>query len=77
VVELQLGGASYPLQRASRQSLSRVTQHPSPRPIVRAGMLLAVAMNAVNANRTLAAKIALAGSLVLISVALAAWATSW
>ena len=51
-----------------------ITQHPSLKPIVRAGLLPAVAMSAVVINTTLAEKMAIGGLLVLVSVVLAVWA---
>jgi len=53
-----------------------ITEHPSLKPIVRAGLLPAVAMSTIAVNTTPAEKIAIAGLLVLVSVALAVWATS-
>jgi len=50
-----------------------MTEHPSLKPIVRAGLLPAVAMSAVAVNTTLAEKIAILGLLVLVSVGLAIW----
>jgi len=52
-----------------------ITEHPSLKPIVRAGLLPAVAMSAVAVNTTVDSKTIVAGLLVLISVALAIWAT--
>ena len=52
-----------------------ITEHPSLKPIVRAGLLPAVAMSVVAVNTTPAEKIAIAGLLALVSVALAIWAT--
>ena len=52
-----------------------ITEHPSVKPIVRAGLLPAVAMSAVAVNTTPAEKAAILGLLVLVSVALAIWAT--
>ncbi len=52
-----------------------ITEHPSLKPIVRAGLVPAVAMSVVAVNTTLAEKTAIAGLLVLVSVALAIWAT--
>jgi hypothetical protein len=52
-----------------------ITEHPSLKPIVRAGLLPAVAMAAVAVNTTTAEKTAIVGLLVLVSVALAVWAT--
>ena len=52
-----------------------ITEHPSLKPIVRAGLLPAVAMSTVAINTTPAEKIAIIGLLVLVSVAVAIWAT--
>jgi hypothetical protein len=52
-----------------------ITEHPSLKQIVRAGLLPAVAMSAVVVDTTAAEKIAIIGSLVLVSVTLAVWAT--
>jgi len=51
-----------------------ITEHPGLKPIVRAGLVPAVAMSAVAVNTTPAEKAAIAGLLVLVSVALAVWA---
>jgi len=52
-----------------------ITEHPSLKPIVRAGLLPAVAMSAVAVNTTVDEKTIVAVLLVLVSVALAVWAT--
>ncbi len=52
-----------------------ITEHPSLKPIVRAGLLPAVAMSTIAVNTTPAEKMVIAGLLVLVSVALAVWAT--
>jgi len=52
-----------------------ITEHPSLRPMVRAGLMPAVAMSTIAVNTSLAEKVAIAGLLVLFSVALAIWAT--
>jgi len=52
-----------------------ITEHPSLKPIVRVGLLPAVAMSAVAVNITVDEKTIGAVLLVLISVALAVWAT--
>jgi len=52
-----------------------ITEHPSLKPIVRAGLLPAVTMSAVAVNNTLAEKTAIVGLLVLVSVILAIWVT--
>jgi len=51
-----------------------ITENPSLKPIVRAGLLPAVAMSTVAVNTTLTEKTAMLGLLALVSVALAAWA---
>ena len=51
-----------------------ITEHPSLKPIVRAGLAPAVAMSTMAVNTTPAEKAAIAGLLVLFSVALAIWA---
>jgi hypothetical protein len=51
-----------------------ITEHPSLKPIVRAGLLPAVAMSTIAINTTPAEKIVIVGLLVLVSVALAVWA---
>ena len=51
-----------------------ITEHPSLKPIVRAGLVPAVAMSTVAVNTTPAEKAAIIGLLVLVSVALAVWA---
>jgi len=52
-----------------------IAEHPSLKPIVRAGLLPAVATSTVVVNTTMAEKIVIVGLLVLVSVALAAWVT--
>jgi hypothetical protein len=52
-----------------------ITEHPSLKPVVRAGLIPAVAISAIVVNTTPVEKIAIAGLLVLLSVALALWAT--
>ena len=52
-----------------------ITEHPSLKPIVRAGLLPVVAMSTVAVNTTTAEKTAIVGLLVLVSVAVAIWAT--
>ena len=54
-----------------------ITEHPSLKPIVRAGLLPSVAMATISVNTTVAEKIAIAGLLVLVSAALAVWAKRW
>jgi hypothetical protein len=50
-----------------------ITEHPSLRPMVRAGLMPAVAMSTVAVNTSPAEKAAIGGLLVLFSVALAVW----
>ena len=52
-----------------------ITEHPVLKPIVRAGLVPAVAISAVVVNTTLAEKVAMVGLVVLVSVALAVWGT--
>jgi len=52
-----------------------ITEHPSLKPIVRAGLVPAVAMSTVAVSTTPAEKAAILGLSVLISVALAIWVT--
>jgi len=52
-----------------------IAEHPNLKPIVRAGLLPAVAMSTVAVNTSPAEKIAIVGLLVLVSVGVAAWAT--
>jgi hypothetical protein len=52
-----------------------ITEHPSLKPIVRAGLLPAVAMSTIAVNTTPAEKIAIIVLLALVVVALAIWAT--
>jgi len=52
-----------------------ITEHPSLKPIVRAGLVPAVAMSILAVNTSLAEKITIIGLLALVSVALAVWAT--
>jgi hypothetical protein len=52
-----------------------ITEHPSLKPIVRAGLVPAVAMSTLAVNTTPAEKAAIAGLLALVSVALVVWAT--
>jgi hypothetical protein len=51
-----------------------ITEHPSLKPIVRAGLLPAVAISTVVVNTTPSEKMTILGLLVLVSVALAVWA---
>jgi hypothetical protein len=50
-----------------------ITEHPSLKPIVRAGLAPAVAMSTVVVNTTPAEKMVIVGLLALVSVALAIW----
>jgi MYXO-CTERM domain-containing protein len=50
-----------------------VTGHPSLKPIVRAGLLPAVAMSTVVVGTTASEKTAIIGLLALVSVAVALW----
>jgi hypothetical protein len=52
-----------------------ITEHPALKPIVRAGLLPAVAMSAIIVNATPAEKMVVVGLLALVSGALAVWAT--
>jgi len=52
-----------------------ITEHPSLKPIVRAGLLPAVAMSTVAVSTTPTEKAAIAGLLVLVSLAVAIWMT--
>jgi len=52
-----------------------ITKNPSLKPIVRAGLLPAVVMSTIAVNTTPVEKAAIVGLLVLVSVALAVWAT--
>jgi hypothetical protein len=51
-----------------------ITEHPDLKPVVRAGLAPAVAMSTIAVNTSSAGKIAMAGFVVLVSVALASWA---
>jgi hypothetical protein len=52
-----------------------ITEHPGLKPIVRAGLIPAVAMSTAAVNSSPAEKAAIAGLLVLLSAVLAIWAT--
>ena len=52
-----------------------ITEHPGLKPIVRAGLLPAVAISTIAVNTTSAEKAAIVGLLVLVSVAVAIWVT--
>jgi hypothetical protein len=60
--------------RVSPPMAEFITEHPSLKPIVRIGLVPAVAMSTVAANTTPVKKAAIIGLLVLVSVALAIWA---
>jgi len=51
-----------------------ITEHPSLKPIVRAGLVPVVAMSSIAVHTTPVEKIAIVGLLVLVSVVLAVWA---
>jgi outer membrane protein assembly factor BamB len=51
-----------------------ITEHPGLKPVVRAGLLPALAMSTVTVNTSSAQKMAIIGLVVLVSVALALWA---
>jgi alpha-tubulin suppressor-like RCC1 family protein len=61
--------------RVSPPMAEFITEHPSLKPIVRAGLAPAVAMSAMAVDTTPADKMAILGLLVLVSAALAVWAT--
>jgi len=61
--------------RVSPPMAEFITKHPSLKPIVRVGLLPAVAMSAVAVNTTPAEKAAIVGLLVLVSVAVTACVT--
>jgi len=54
-----------------------IAAHPGLKPVVRAGLVPAVAISAVAVTTTPAQKMAMVGLLVLISLVLAVWATRW
>jgi hypothetical protein len=60
--------------RVSPPMATFITEHPSLKPIVRAGLLPAVTMSTVAVNTTPVEKIAIIGLLALVSVTLAVWA---
>jgi outer membrane protein assembly factor BamB len=60
--------------RVSPPMAEFINEHPDLKPVVRAGLLPAVAMSAVAVNTTQAQKMAMIGFLVLVSAALALWA---
>jgi len=59
--------------RVSPPMAEFITEHPSLKPIVRAGLMPAVAMSTVVVNTTPVEKAAIVGLLVLVSVAVAIW----
>jgi len=61
--------------RVSPPMAEFITEHPSLKPIVRAGLLPALAMSTIVVNTTPAGKAAIISLVVLVSVALAVWAT--
>jgi len=61
--------------RVSPPMAEFITAHPSLKPIVRTGLVPAVAMSTIVVNTTPVEKAATAGLLVLISVIVAVWAT--
>ena len=61
--------------RVSPPMAEFITEHTSLKPVVRAGLLPVVAMSTVAVNTTPVEKTAIVGLLVLVSVALAVWAT--
>ena len=61
--------------RVSPPMAEFITAHPSLKPIVRTGLVPAVAMSTIVVNTTPVEKAAIAGLLVLISVTVAVWAT--
>jgi hypothetical protein len=60
--------------RVSPPMAEFITEHPGLKPIVRAGLVPAVAMSAIAVNTTPAENIAILALLVLVSVALGIWA---
>jgi hypothetical protein len=52
-----------------------ITEHPSLKPVVRAGLLPAVAASALAVNTTPVGKVVMIGLLVLVAVAVVVWAT--
>jgi len=61
--------------RVSPPMADFISEHPSLKPIVRAGLLPAVAMSAIAVNTSPAEKMVIVGLVALVSVALAVWAT--
>ena len=60
--------------RVSQPMVEFITEHPSLKPIVRAGLLPALAMSTIAVNTTQAEKAAIIGLVALVSVALVVWA---
>jgi hypothetical protein len=60
--------------RVSPPMAEFITEHPGLKPIVRIGLVPAVAMSTVTVNTTPAEKAAIVGLVVLVSVVLAVWA---
>jgi outer membrane protein assembly factor BamB len=54
-----------------------IAEHPSLKPVIRAGLVPAVAMSTLVVNTTPAEKMVILGLLVLVSARLAVWATRW
>jgi hypothetical protein len=63
--------------RASPPIAEFITEHPSLKPMVRAGLVPAVVMSTIAVSTTLGEKAAIIGLLVLVSVAVAVWTTRW
>jgi hypothetical protein len=61
--------------RVSPPMAEFITEHPSLKPIMRAGLLPAVALSTIAVNTTPAKKIVIVGLLALVSVVVAIWAT--
>jgi hypothetical protein len=61
--------------RVSPPMAEFITEHPSLKPIVRAGLVPAVAMSTLAINATITERVTIATLLALVSVALAVWAT--
>jgi len=61
--------------RVSPPMAEFITEHPSLKPIVRATLAPALAMSTIAVNTTPGEKAAIVGLLVLLSAALAVWAT--
>jgi Leucine-rich repeat (LRR) protein len=63
--------------RVSPPMAEFITEHPGLKPVVRAGLLPAVAMSAIAVNTTPVEKMAILGLLVLVAVALVVCARRW